>query len=134
MSNRYFTISEMYKSEQNTTLSDPSVSATPGSWRLFCFSYGVAHSRSLFFVYSLVLTHSYTLTSTTTHHNVCPRCIYTYTLYGLFTNVVPTTTITIIIIVITIFINKPTSRLVYSTGRLVRNIENRLDRYIELQL
>ena len=47
-------------------------------------------------------------------YSVCPKCIYTYTHYGLFTNVASTT----IMPIITIAINQPTSRLVDLTSRL----------------
>ena len=52
------------------------------------------------------------------------KCIYTYTPYGLFTNVVPTTN-TSIIIVITPAVNQPTTPM--STIQLARLVSRVFD-------
>ena len=78
--------------EKVTTLFLSSVSATQGSWRLLLCTRLLCRSPlSLLLAHTMCLhTHSHSFALLFTHKNpwrFCPMCIYTYTLYGIFTNV-----------------------------------------------
>ena len=69
----------MYNTEYYNTLA--SVSTTQGSWcMLYAHNYGADLSHYVSNAHTLLLF--YTLV----YNILCPKCIYTYTLYGLFTN------------------------------------------------
>ena len=74
----------MYNTEYYNTLA--SVSTTQGSWcMLYAHNYGADLSHYVSNAHTLLLF--YTLV----YNILCPKCIYTYTLYGLFTNVASAT-------------------------------------------